>query len=192
MESVDIMISEEAQQDVDLKSAFAPAVPRQPFFRAIAEDLKGHRALLLKAGLRADHKWYMPHEIPTILCDLIKSSSEFPLEVLHQDAQAVRHSLLGKRWLTSEENPSSTALGASLQAAHTDPRRVIMNVPEGFLVSLGYAITRPGHSFQFHQAESAAARWCGPMECHAPHERASRAGSLRAAPWHTISNAVRP
>ena len=26
---------EEAQQDMDLKSAFAPVVPRQPFFRAI-------------------------------------------------------------------------------------------------------------------------------------------------------------
>ena len=33
MENVDFLISEEAQQDMDLKSAFAPAVPRQPFFR---------------------------------------------------------------------------------------------------------------------------------------------------------------
>ena len=33
-----------------------------------------------------------------------------------------------------------------------------MNVPEGLLVSLGYAITRPGHSLEFHEAKSAAAR----------------------------------
>ena len=33
MESLDVLISEEAQQDMDLKSAFVPAVPRQPFFR---------------------------------------------------------------------------------------------------------------------------------------------------------------
>ena len=38
MENVDFLISEEAQQDMDLKSAFAPAVPRQPFFRAILGD----------------------------------------------------------------------------------------------------------------------------------------------------------
>ena len=35
MEDADVFINEEAQQDVDLKSAFTPAVPRQPFFRAI-------------------------------------------------------------------------------------------------------------------------------------------------------------
>ena len=65
MENVDILISEEAQQDMDLKSAFAPAVPRKPFFRACweipnkareeSDDQRAHRALLLKApiGLRA-------------------------------------------------------------------------------------------------------------------------------------------
>ena len=39
MESVDILVSEEAQQDMDLKSAFVPAVPRQPFFRLLLGDL---------------------------------------------------------------------------------------------------------------------------------------------------------
>ena len=33
-----LLISEEAQQDMDLKSAFAPAVPRQPFFRLLLRD----------------------------------------------------------------------------------------------------------------------------------------------------------
>ena len=40
MESVDILVSEEAQQDMDLKSAFVPAVPRQPFFRLLLGDPK--------------------------------------------------------------------------------------------------------------------------------------------------------
>ena len=70
MENVDFLISEEAQQDMDLMSAL---VPRQPFFRAmlgdpkqslggVADDQRAHRALLLKApiGLRAPHAWYMP------------------------------------------------------------------------------------------------------------------------------------
>ena len=35
MENVDLLISEEAQQDMDLKSAFAPAVPRHAFFRLL-------------------------------------------------------------------------------------------------------------------------------------------------------------
>ena len=54
MEDIDILINEEAQQDMDLKTAFTPAVPRQPFFRAIlgdpkqspggvADDQKAHR-----------------------------------------------------------------------------------------------------------------------------------------------------
>ena len=40
MESVDLLISEEAQRDMDLKSAFVPAVPRQPFFRILLGDPK--------------------------------------------------------------------------------------------------------------------------------------------------------
>ena len=40
MENVDLLISEEAQQDMDLKSAFAPAVPRQAFFRLLLGDPK--------------------------------------------------------------------------------------------------------------------------------------------------------
>ena len=64
MESVDILVSEEAQQDMDLKSAFVPAVPRQPFFRVllgdpkqsrggVADNLREHRALSKAIGLRA-------------------------------------------------------------------------------------------------------------------------------------------
>ena len=81
MENIDILIGEEAQQDMDLKSAFAPAVPRQPFFRAIlgdpkqspggvADEQRAHRTLLLKApiGLRAPHRWYMPHELAATRC----------------------------------------------------------------------------------------------------------------------------
>ena len=35
MEQVDILVGEEAQQDMDLKSAFVPAIPRQPFLRLL-------------------------------------------------------------------------------------------------------------------------------------------------------------
>ena len=61
MENVDLLISEEAQQDMDLKSAFAPSVPRQPFFRlllgdpkqspgGVADGQRTHRTLLLPLG----------------------------------------------------------------------------------------------------------------------------------------------
>ena len=40
MESLDVLVSEEAQQDMDLKSAFVPAVPRQSFFRILLGDLR--------------------------------------------------------------------------------------------------------------------------------------------------------
>ena len=55
--SLNVLVSEEAQQDMDLKSAFVPAVPRQPFFRillgdprqspgGVANNLREHRTLL--------------------------------------------------------------------------------------------------------------------------------------------------
>ena len=99
MENVDFLISEEAQQDMDLKSAFAPAVPRQPFFRAmlgdpkqspggVAEDLRAHRTLLLKAprGLRAPHAWYMPHEVPGVFNTLLHHCQGFRQDNLERAA----------------------------------------------------------------------------------------------------------
>ena len=88
MESLDVLISEEAQQDMDLKSAFVPAVPRQPFFRillgdprqspgGVADNLREHRTLLLKApiGLRAMNRWLMPQELPVVACRQCRSSA---------------------------------------------------------------------------------------------------------------------
>ena len=40
MEQADILMGEEAQQDMDLKSAFVPAIPRQPFLRLLFGDPK--------------------------------------------------------------------------------------------------------------------------------------------------------
>lgn len=40
MEQIDILVGEEAQQGMDLKSAFVPAVPRQPFLRLLFGDPK--------------------------------------------------------------------------------------------------------------------------------------------------------
>ena len=100
MENVDLLISEEAQQDMDLKSAFAPTVPRQPFFRlllgdpkqspgGVADGQRAHRTLLLKAplGLRAPTTWYMPHEIPGVCHMLLRHSRGFGLGDLEETAK---------------------------------------------------------------------------------------------------------
>ena len=88
MESLDVLVCEEAQQDMDLKSAFLPAVPRRPFFRillrdprqspgGVADNLREHRTLPLKAsiGLRAENRWLMPQELPKA-CSLLRESGE--------------------------------------------------------------------------------------------------------------------
>ena len=108
MENVDLLISEEAQQDMDLKSAFAPTVPRQPFFRlllgdpkqspgGVADGQRAHRTLLLKApiGLRAPTTWYMPHEIPGVFHMLLRHGRGFGLSDLEETAKVVGHRPLG-------------------------------------------------------------------------------------------------
>ena len=99
MESLDVLVCEEAQQDMDLKSAFVPAVPRRPFFRillgdprqspgGVADNLREHRTLLLKApiGLRAKNRWLMPQELPKVACSLLRESGETSLLELMQAA----------------------------------------------------------------------------------------------------------
>ena len=111
MESLDVLISEEAHQDMDLKSAFVPAVLRQPFYRillgdprqspgGVADNLREHRTLLLKApiGLRAMNRWLMPQELPAVACSLLKESGEIPLLELAQAAKEVSSKALGDRF----------------------------------------------------------------------------------------------
>ena len=173
MEQVDILVGEEAQQDMDLKSAFVPAIPRQPFLRllfgdpkqspgGVADNLREHRALLLKApiGLLAAHRWFTPHELPAVTCSLLHGCAEVPLDKLTEAAGEASHGRLGHQWNTDEHCPCLTPVGAALQAAHKDLGKVNFNTPEGLLAGLGCAITRPGHSYQFHQIGTGSIREC--------------------------------
>ena len=145
MESLDALISEEAQQDMDLKSAFVPAVPRQPFFRillgdprqspGVADNLREHRTLLLKApiGLRAMNRWLMPQELPAVACSLLVPKFRCTNSHRQRRQSAARHWAL-------DGPPVRTVLAPCL----LEPicRRHIL----------------PGHTFQFHQANTAEER----------------------------------
>ena len=171
MENVDLLISEEAQQDMDLKSAFAPTVPRQPFFRlllgdpkqspgGVADGQRAHRTLLLKAplGLRAPTTWYMPHEIPGVCHMLLRHGRGFGLGDLEETAKVVGHRPLGSNWFRPEKVKATSPFACQLQSTYKDLSRVDLDLPEGLLVGLGYAATSPDSPLDFRQAQTAAER----------------------------------
>ena len=171
MENVDLLISEEAQQDMDLKSAFAPTVPRQPFFRlllgdpkqspgGVADGQRAHRTLLLKApiGLRAPTTWYMPHEIPGVFHMLLRHGRGFGLSDLEETAKVVGHRPLGSSWFRPEKVQATSSFACQLQSTYKDLSRVDLDLPEGLLVGLGYAATSPDSPLDFRQAQTAAER----------------------------------
>ena len=170
MENVDLLISEEAQQDMDLKSAFAPTVPRQPFFRllgdpkqspgGVADGQRAHRTLLLKAplGLRAPTTWYMPHEIPGVFHMLLRHGRGFGLGDLEETAKIVGHRPLGSSWFRPEKVKATSPFACQLQSTYKDLSRVDLDLPEGLLVGLGYAATSPDSPLDFRQAQTAAER----------------------------------
>ena len=101
----------------------------------------------------------MPQELPKIACSLLKESGEISLQELAQAAEEVSGKALGAGWYSREYCPSTLPAGASLQAAyHPELRNIQLDTPEGLIASLGYALTRPGHMFQFHQADTAEER----------------------------------
>ena len=100
----------------------------------------------------------MPHELPVVVCSLLKESAEIPMQELTQAAQEASNKALGSRWYSREDCPSPIPAGASLQAANQELRRIKFDTPEGLIAGLGYALTRPGHAFQFHQASTAEDR----------------------------------
>ena len=170
-ENVDLLISEEAQQDMDLKSAFAPTVPRQPFFRlllgdpkqspgGVADGQRAHRSLLLKAplGLRAPTTWYMPHEIPGVCHMLLRHGRGFGLGDLEETAKLVGHRPLGSSWFRPEKVQATSPFACQLQSTYKDLSRVDLDLPEGLLVGLGYAATSPDSPLDFRQAQTAAER----------------------------------
>ena len=149
MENVDFLISEEAQQDMDLKSAFAPAVPRQPFFRAllgdpkqspggVADDQRAHRTLLLNAptGLRAPHAWYMPHEVPGVFHTLLHHSRGFRQNDLELAADAVSQKPLGSCWFRPEGVVAKSPFASMLQATYSDLSKVDLELPRDSLLVL--------------------------------------------------------
>ena len=171
MENVDLLISEEAQQDMDLKSAFAPTVRRQPFFRlllgdpkqspgGVADGQRAHRTLLLKApiGLRAPTTWYMPHEIPGVFHMLLRHGRGFGLSDLEETAKVVGHRPLGSSWFRPEKVQATSSFACQLQSTYKDLSRVDLDLPEGLLVGLGYAATSPDSPLDFRQAQTAAER----------------------------------
>ena len=171
MENVDLLISEEAQQDMDLKSAFAPAVPRQPFFRlllgdpkqspgGVADGQRAHRTLLLKApiGLRAPTTWYMPHEVPGVFHMLLPRGRGFGHIDLEEAATAVGHRPLGGNWFRPDKVKATSSFACQLQSTYKDLYSVDLDLLEGLLVGLGYAATSPDSPLDFRQAQNAAER----------------------------------
>ena len=122
MENVDLLISEEAQQDMDLKSAFVPTVPRQPFFRAPTT-------------------WYLPHEIPGVFHKLLRHGRGFGLSDLEETAKVAGHRPLGRSWFRPEKVQATSSFACQLQSTYKDLSRVDLDLPEGLLVGLGYAAT---------------------------------------------------
>ena len=82
--------------------------------------------MLLKApiGLLAAHRWFMPHDLPAVICSLLHSSAEVPLDKLTEAAEEASHGRLGRQWNTDEHCPCLTPVGAALQAAHKDLGKV--------------------------------------------------------------------
>ena len=171
MEHVDLLISEEAHQDMDLKSAFAPAVPRRAFFRlllgdprqspgGVADGQRAHRTLLLKApiGLRAPNIWYMPHEFPGVFQTFLHHGRGFGHTELAEAAIAVSRRPLGSCWFRPDKVKAESPFARQLQSTYSDLSSVDLDLPVGLLVGLGYAATCPDSPFDFRQAQSAAER----------------------------------
>ena len=85
-------------------------------------------------------------------------SSDISLQELAQAAEEVSGKAFGAGWYSREYCPSTQPAGASLQAAYPELRNIQLDTPEGLIASLGHALTRPSHMFQFHQANTAEER----------------------------------
>ena len=72
----------------------------------------------------------MPHELPAVICSLLHSSAEVPLDKLTEAAEEASHGRLGRQWNTDEHCPCPTPVGAALQAAHKDLGKVNFSAPE--------------------------------------------------------------
>ena len=102
----------------------------------------------------------MPQELPAVACSLLKESGEIPLLELAQAAKEVSSKALGSRWSSREDCPCTMPAGANLQAAYPELRHIQLDTPEGLIAGLGYALTRPGHTFQFLSV-SRVCPWAG-------------------------------
>ena len=143
MENVDLLISEEAQQDMDLKSAFAPTVPRQPFFRLLLGDPKQSPGGVADGGV-----FHM----------LLRHGRGFGLSDLEETAKVAGHRPLGSSWFRPEKVQATSSFACQSQSTYKDLSRVDLDLPEGLLVGLEFAATSPDSPLDFRQAQNAAER----------------------------------
>ena len=91
----------------------------------VADNLREHRALLLKApiGLLAAHRWFMPHESPAVICSLLHSSAEVPLDKLTEAAEEASHAGLDANGTQMSTAPFfCTGTGAMCAERHKSPQ----------------------------------------------------------------------
>ena len=165
----DLLISEEAQQDMDLKSAFAPAVPRRAFFRqllgdprqspgGVATDRRAHRTLLkAPIGLRAPNTWSC-HMSSQGLSDAPPPRSRLRITELEEAAIAVSRGPLGSCWFRPDKVKAESPFAKQLQSTYGDLSSIDLDLRAGLLVGLGCAATCPDSPLDFRQAQSAAER----------------------------------
>ena len=67
--------------------------------------------------------------------------------------------------LAKPANQKATKPTMQVQATYQELRKIKFDTPEGLIAGLGCALTRPGHTFQFHQASTAEER-SGLAEAH--------------------------
>ena len=97
------------------KSAFAPTVPRQPFFRLLGDpktepwwssrwtESPSHAPTQSSHWATSPTTWYMPHEMPGVFHMLLRHGPGFGLSDPEETAKVVGHRPLGSSWFRPEK-----------------------------------------------------------------------------------------
>ena len=123
-----------AQQDMDLKSAFAPAVPRQPFFEPFWVGPASTRSYLrLRLGCGPP---CMPHKVPGVFSKLLHRCQGFNQDDVDQATETVSGVPPGCTWFRPKGTVGASPFGQVLQKTHGDLSKVDLELPEGLLIGL--------------------------------------------------------
>ena len=168
IECCTLFFHEEAQQAIDILSAFNCAIPKNALLIFIGDDAQSaggldrsnpaaqalrSELLRLPIGLRAPHRWFGPDDFVQAICQTINGLPQISRAMILQHAEEIVHRSVHSSW-TAQGGSKLTEMISHLHVTYPTLQMVDLWSPVGLCLAFGFILSSPQCAVEFSLATS--------------------------------------